>query len=110
MSEKVEHKTAGRRKSADESDDPEMDDISQIESVTITIPTESSAHSSTNDTVVHDLEYRATDCPKWNTAILLGFQASFYSFLDPVNKGRFDCKVGQKWNFKLQLPTFNVTH
>ena len=78
MSEQVERKTAGRRKSADDSDDPEIDhemddDVSQIESVTITIPTDSSVHSSNNDTT-HDLEYRATDCPTWNTAILLGFQ------------------------------------
>ncbi|KAI6177520.1 Solute carrier family 23 member 2 [Aphelenchoides bicaudatus] len=65
-------------------DDPELDhemddDVSQIESVTITIPTDSSVHSSNNDTT-HDLEYRATDCPKWNTAILLGFQQTMVCF------------------------------
>lgn len=72
MSDTVERKSAGRRKSADESDDLEMEDESQVESVSITIPVDASVNGTEN--TAHDLEYRATDCPKWNIALFLGFQ------------------------------------
>ncbi|KAI6215689.1 Solute carrier family 23 member 2 [Aphelenchoides besseyi] len=71
LKDRVNHRSI-----SDKSDSHEIDieDDAHFESISITNPVASSESGSVDVPNTAALEYRATDCPRWNAALLLGFQ------------------------------------